>query len=796
MKINQFAYALPEFSTVEKELSTLGFTKETEDTKKLFELFLEKSFPQFKSLSGVKDYLTRLLATPEKTLSEFFQEEEKLSAEIFYHVALQLLKFHVNDFLTVKDTLKTCAKCGIPVITGDFSKGEVFLNAWYQLLNTHTTKGLTFIDDLANRGFYAGKNFPKPFFFNGKSQAVFNMNETIYEVVYVESALDTDEDGKRDLLKVEIIRPKASNEIKMPVFFTASPYDQGVNPVTGDAKMHRVNVPLERKNPRDIPYEDISYKTPAINLPKERIVLGEAELPEETFNEEKVYSLNNYLLARGFIQVFASGIGSKDSDGIQTCGSKEQTESMKNIVEWLAGNRRAFTNRTDNIEVKAWWSNKRVAMGGRSYLGTLATAVATTGVKGLETIVSEAAISNWYEYYRDNGLVIAPGGFPGEDCDVLAEETFSRSLEAGDYLKNKAFFDEKQEEMKRLQDRKTGNYNTFWDERNYLPHVKNIKCDIFMVHGVNDWNVKPRHVYQLWEKLQKMPIKSKLVLHQGQHIYINNMPSVDFQDMVNLWLSNKLYAVENSANDILPPVVFQDNLKAETWEKLSTWENEDSEMKTYYINDQGLSEEKPAGESKQTFKDSLEEEQFTAYTKNISLWEKDLKADNSPLENNRVLMKTAPLEDLFLSGAPKLSLKVASSVDFGMLSFQLVDYGKKKRLKEVPTVLGAKSLVLGYHFKSDTLQEFKEDQETPFKMITKGHINLQNRRNAYEVDDLKADEMVEISLDLQPTLYKIPQGHQLGLIIYATDFGMTVRGNQEIAYTVDLSSVTLRIPVQ
>ncbi|WP_336206628.1 CocE/NonD family hydrolase, partial [Leuconostoc suionicum] len=90
-------------------------------------------------------------------------------------------------------------------------------------------------------------------------------------------------------------------------------------------------------------------------------------------------------------------------------GSPEQVESMKNVVEWLAGNRVAFTNRYDNIAVTADWSSHKIAMTGRSYLGTLATAVATTGVEGLETVVSEAAISNWYQYYRDNGLVVAPG---------------------------------------------------------------------------------------------------------------------------------------------------------------------------------------------------------------------------------------------------------------------------------------------------------------------------------------------------------------------------------------------------
>jgi X-Pro dipeptidyl-peptidase len=44
--------------------------------------------------------------------------------------------------------------------------------------------------------------------------------------------------------------------------------------------------------------------------------------------------------------------------------------------------------------------------------------VTTTGVEGLKTIIPVSAISNWYDYYRANGLVVAPGTFQGEDLDI------------------------------------------------------------------------------------------------------------------------------------------------------------------------------------------------------------------------------------------------------------------------------------------------------------------------------------------------------------------------------------------
>ena len=71
-----------------------------------------------------------------------------------------------------------------------------------------------------------------------------------------------------------------------------------------------------------------------------------------------------------------------------------------------------------------------VGMVGTSYNGTLPNQVATTGVEGLKTIIPVSAISSWYDYYRANGLVVAPhsntngageNGYLGEDTDVLGD---------------------------------------------------------------------------------------------------------------------------------------------------------------------------------------------------------------------------------------------------------------------------------------------------------------------------------------------------------------------------------------
>ncbi|KLD61689.1 hypothetical protein WP50_00240, partial [Lactiplantibacillus plantarum] len=188
------------------------------------------------------------------------------------------------------------------------------------------------IESLTTRGyfvpFYQLPNDQKPLFFNGKAQAVFDTNALIRDVVYVEAPLDTDHDGQRDLLKVEILRPaETETGLKVPVLYTASPYNQGINDQAGDAQMHNVDVPLTAKEPDENTYADVEFQPTTAQLPAARTATTTTDTAEETFSREKSYTLNDYFLARGFAVVYAAGIGSIDSDGLAptTRGNNGQT---------------------------------------------------------------------------------------------------------------------------------------------------------------------------------------------------------------------------------------------------------------------------------------------------------------------------------------------------------------------------------------------------------------------------------------------------------------------------------------
>ena len=173
--------------------------------------------------------------------------------------------------------------------------------------------------------------------------------------------------------------------------------------------------------------------------------------------------------------------------------------------------------------------------------------VATTGVEGLKTIIPEAAISNWYAYYRTGGLNLPAIGWQGDDLNILAKYCFSRAKDPEDYENIKEAYAKAQDEMIQAQDRATGNYNRFWDERNYLNLVDKIKASVFIVHGINDWNVKTNQCIPFFEALEKQGIPAKMMLHQGEHVYIHTLKGSNMLDIMYRWLEHYLKGVDNGS---------------------------------------------------------------------------------------------------------------------------------------------------------------------------------------------------------------------------------------------------------
>ena len=758
MRYNQFSYFPVSKEDALKELTELGFSLDpTGSEKDQFESFVRTCFFNYKNT----DYPLSTLAVDKKTdLLTFFNSEIELTAEIFYTVVFQLLGFsYLTDF---EHALAFHEETAFPIVYGDL------IDNIYQLLNTRTKKGNTLIDQLVSDGFIPEDNHYH--YFNGKSLATFSTNNVIREVVYVESRIDSDKDGLPDLVKVNIIRPTFSGRI--PAVMTASPYHQGTNDKASDKALYKMEEELTVKEPHKISLEE-----PTLDLVDP---VGQAQLVTEA--EERLthinssYTLNDYFLPRGFANIYVSGLGTKDSQGIMPNGDYRQIEAYKNVIDWLNGRCRAFTDHSRERQVKADWSNGKVATTGLSYLGTMSNGLATTAVDGLEVIIAEAGISSWYNYYRENGLVTSPGGYPGEDLDSLDELTYSRNLLAGDYIRGNDAHKASIEELKKNLDRKTGDYNQFWHERNYLLNAHKVKAEVVFTHGSQDWNVKPLHVYQMFNALPSS-IKKHLFYHNGAHVYINNWQSVDFRESMNALLTQRLLGQKTEYQ--LPTVIWQDNTAEQSWMILDDFGNQ-VEHKTFIL-----------GTEEAIIQNRYQDSDFELFGKSYPTFNNELYQGKV----NQITIDLPVTENIHLNGRVKLNLRLKSSINKGLLSAQLLELGEKKYLHPYPGILSVRTLDNGRYHMLDNLFELPYSQSAQ-RVITKGYLNLQNRDGLLDIKEVTPNEWMEFQLELQPTIYKLQQGDTLRLVLYTTDFEITVRDNSDYQLTVDLSQSSMEVPVQ
>jgi predicted acyl esterase len=351
-----------------------------------------------------------------------------------------------------------------------------------------------------------------PTFADGLSQSVFSSDASTWVrgEAWVQTHDDSDHDGKPDRIHVDVTRPAETANpachYKAPVIFEDSPYYAGIGP----EPFWPVDYELGKPPP---PRPPVPPWQPRVTSPIISTIYESTWLP------------------RGFAVVHAESPGTGESTGCPTSGGPNETNAGKAVVDWLNGRASAFTSPTSNDRVPADWTDGNVGMTGTSYNGTLPEAVATTGVKGLKAIVPVSAISDWYDYYRAGGMVRAPFTFQGEDLDILADVVYSRA--------DQSICRPVIQDLARQQDRTTGDFSPFWNDRDYMKDVRNVHAAVLVAHGNNDFNVMTKNMAQFYEAIKKLGVPHMLYFHQGGH---GGAPPDVF---MNLWFTRYLFGVHN-----------------------------------------------------------------------------------------------------------------------------------------------------------------------------------------------------------------------------------------------------------
>ncbi|MCA2211789.1 Xaa-Pro dipeptidyl-peptidase [Jidongwangia harbinensis] len=585
------------------------------------------------------------------------------------------------------------------------------------------------------------------------TQPVHDYAEAIRERIWVQTSVDSDADGRPDRVEVRIIRPRDSAKgLKVPVIFQGSPYFGGVRDVL---------------NHDDIDRTGEGDRT------------GRRGGTRSTRADSVVFSsyLDNYFVPRGYAYVEADSLGSGGSDGCPTSGGRSETLGMKAVVDWLNGRAPAYDR--VGAPVYADWSTGRTGMIGVSYNGTLPNAVAATGVRGLETIVPIASISNWYDYYRANGGVVAPGGFLGEDADVLAEFVLTRRSPAAcaDVLA----------ELGREQDRVTGDYGRFWNERNYLNDADRVRASVFLVHGLHDENVRTLQAGQWWDALTERGVPRKIWWHQGAHSDPFNLRRAEWLDTLHKWFDHWLYRIDNG---VMGEPMADVEVAPNTWQTSDTWPVPGAEPTALTL-DGPSADGRPgtlqpgpeAAGGRQAFVDDPERSA------------EELAADELSADPHRLAYLSEPLEQpVRLSGTPRITVRADLDGKSPYLTALLVDYGTAERFTGFQGLPGQDCIGPGTPTDPGCFwRTGYATEETPYEVVTRGWIDVRNRVSPARSVPIEPGRPYSFSWDLQTDDHVFAPGHRIGVVLISTDREHTLRypAGTEVGVRLGVSKVVL-----
>lgn len=558
---------------------------------------------------------------------------------------------------------------------------------------------------------------------DGTTAPIYDYADAIRETVWVTTP-DLDDDGVDERIAADIIRPRElDGNARVPIIMDASPY----------------------------------YLSSGRGNEAERKVYD----ADGNIVKFPLY-YDNYFVPRGYAFVAVDMAGTARSTGCTDEGGRSDIESVKAVVEWLNGT--GVAHDAAGAVVTADWSNGKTGMIGKSYDGTLANGVAATGVEGLETIVPISAISSWYDYNRWQGAVKSNNYPSSLSRSVASNRTIATDCSARLNWMNANDGDE------------TGAYTDFWAERDYREgsyyDVSKVTASVFIMHGLQDNNVKTMNASKWWEALGEQGVDRKMWLTRLGHVDPFDSERALWVDTLHRWFDHELMDIDNGI-DREPAVSVETG--PDRWEQSPTWPISSARTQTLNLHADG------------TMMLGKQDGTSVSYINSASLSEANaIRIGDNP---NRLQFLTGTTKhELRISGTPTVDLDVTHTVPVGQVSVMLVDYGVMDRI--ITTGDGAQTLSTESCWGPATATDDacynevgKRISSTELQVVARGWARLDGAGNHQVTVELAANDVV------------VPAGHQLGLVISGSRNGVLAADTSSSTYTVGLSGSKLNLPV-
>ncbi|MFD5117475.1 Xaa-Pro dipeptidyl-peptidase [Streptomyces sp. NPDC058391] len=576
-----------------------------------------------------------------------------------------------------------------------------------------------------------------------ESKPTYSYADAIRESVWVDTGIDADADGRTDRVAVDVIRPRepARQGRKIPVIMDASPYYSCCG----------------RGNESQKKTYDADGAPAAFPL-----------------------HYDNYFVPRGYAFVAVDLTGTNRSDGCIDVGGRSDIQSAKAVVDWLNGRARGYGSRGGTDRVRAGWTTGATGMIGKSYDGTIANGVAATGVEGLKTIVPISAISSWYDYYFAQGAPLYDSGPDWLSGYVESPEARARC----------------QTVQQRLIDGapRTGDLTRLWSERDYVRNADKVKASVFAVHGMQDLNVRTKHLGQWWDALADAGVERKIWLSQTGHVDPFDFRRAAWVSTLHRWFDHYLLGYDNGV-DREPMADIE--RAPDRWSTDRVWPPRTADTTTLRpgkgsapgVGTLGRTPARPG--STETFTDDPR------------LGESDWAADIDRATPAKSGFITRPLSrDLRLSGSGTVTVTATPSTSTAHLSAVLVDLGPDTIRDYGATGEGITTLTERTCWGPSTTADSSCYRETAARTADVGHTvfsrgwaDLGTYASAGHGRPLTPGKPYTLTLELAASDHVVPAGHRLALIIGGTDQGLIDPPSTTPTLTVDLATTAARLPL-
>ncbi|GAB3939475.1 Xaa-Pro dipeptidyl-peptidase [Kribbella albertanoniae] len=539
----------------------------------------------------------------------------------------------------------------------------------------------------------------KPFVQGTQTVAAYDYDNAIHERIAVDvPKTDNDENGVTDQITVDIIRPgeAAQAGVDVPVIIQASPYYAG-DPATY--------------------FDDKGIR--------------------------QVYGtwLDNYFVPRGYAVAFVDMPGTNRSTGCTDVGGDFEVLGTKAVIDWL--NNRVPGYNPDGSKAKADWSTGKAGMIGTSWNGTIANSVASTGVRGLETIVPIAAISSWYDYTRSFGVPFYDE-YMGFLYDYVSNDKTPRCVALTD-------------EIEQDSDTRTGSYSKFWDPRNYNLDASKVRASVFAIHGLDDENVKTRHYGEWWDAIAKRNVPRKIFLHQGVHL-----DGFSFRDayvnQLHPWFDYWLQGLKNDVMKQPQATIMREDGSYTTeakWPAAGVKQTKLNLGKAAGAKAGGLSIAAATGDPI-SFTGTADES-----TDAVVL------DPTTPKPDRAVFLSDTLDKAVRISGTGKVTVRVKSNRPAAGIKARIVDYGTATRFRNVTNVPNTRvcwgdgnTLDTGCYAQTQVNTAVSDAAVVVRTLADVGHYKSLNRK-----ESLKSGKWYDLTFELNADDVVFGAGHRLGLVL-------------------------------